>query len=186
MDLPREPDRTITFHIKKIQIQALIITIATLVLGAVMMAFIHLESGFNITFLNFFLWLVLYIILIILHEVFHLIGFVIWGKCNRSDLVYGINRELGVAYAGTKKIIQNQAMKKALLLPFWLTGFLPFIIGIWLNSAVLMTVSAFLIGGGAGDFSMYQQLRKVKKDAYIIDDINEPKLYVFEENPITD
>jgi hypothetical protein len=60
-----------------------------------------------------------------------LIGFMIWGKCKRSDLVYGINREIGAA----------------------------------------------------GDLSMYYHLRKIKKDAFIIDDLNEPRLYVYQNNP---
>ncbi|OAH53230.1 MULTISPECIES: DUF3267 domain-containing protein [Bacillaceae] len=183
MNLPHEPDHTVTFNIKKIHIQALIITVASIVLGAVLMAFFHIKSGFEISFWNFFLLAILYTALIILHEVFHLIGFMIWGKCKRSDLVYGINRELGIAYAGTKKVIVNKAMKKALLLPFWMTGMLPFVIGIWLNNSVLMIVAAFLIGGAAGDFSMYNQLRKIKKDAFILDDVNEPKLYVYNKNP---
>ncbi|OLN23570.1 hypothetical protein BTO30_03860 [Domibacillus antri] len=183
MDLPREPDQIITFNMKKIHIQAFLITVAAIIIGVLLMLFIHTESGFDLSFLGFFLWVVLYILLIVLHEIFHLIGFMIWGKCRWSDLVYGLNRELGIAYAGTKKVLENRAMKKALLLPFWITGMLPFVIGIWMNSAVLMIVSAFLIGGAAGDFSMYKQLRKVKKDAFIIDDLNEPTLYVYNENP---
>lgn len=183
MNLPYKPDHTITFNIKKIHIQAVIITVAAIIIGAALMAFFHLESEFDISFWNFCLWVILYTGLIILHEVCHLIGFMIWGKCKKSDLVYGINRELGIAYAGTKKVIVNKAMKKALLLPFWMTGMLPFIIGLCLNSPVLMIAAAFLIGGAAGDFSMYNQLRKIKKEAFIIDDLNEPKLYVYNQNP---
>ncbi|PWA09667.1 hypothetical protein DCC39_12530 [Pueribacillus theae] len=183
MDLPRDPDKTITFEMKKMHILVLVVSVLAIFFGAIIASMIHTESIFKITLTNFLLFIVLYIAGIILHECCHLLGFMMWGKASWNDLVYGINRELGVAYAGTKKMIQNHAMKKALLLPFWVTGLLPFIIGIWLNNGVLIVVSAFLIGGAAGDFSMYNQLRKVKNDAYIIDDLEKPQLYVFYEKP---
>lgn len=181
MNLSREPDQIITLNMKSIHIRAIALTLMSIFLGAFLMAFIHLESGFSFSLWGVVLWAILYTVLIILHEIFHLIGFMIWGKCKKNDLVYGVNRELGIAYAGTKKVLPVAAMKKALLLPFWTTGLLPFIAGIWLNSAVLMITSAFLIGGAAGDFSMYRQLRQANKDAFILDHLHEPILYVFNE-----
>ncbi|WP_046179359.1 DUF3267 domain-containing protein [Domibacillus tundrae] len=181
MNLPREPDQVITLNMKSIHIWAIVLTLISVFIGAFLMAFLHLESGFSFSLWGFVLWAILYILLIVLHEIFHLIGFIVWGKCRRRDLIYGINRELGIAYAGTKKILPVSAMKRALLLPFWVTGLLPFIAGIWLNSAVLMITSAFLIGGAAGDFSMYRQLRRAKKNAFVLDYLHEPVLYVFNE-----
>lgn len=183
MELPRDPDHTITFNMKKIQIQMLILTFATIFAGFFLAAIFHSEITFSITFMKFLFFILLYVIGIVLHELFHLLGFIVWGKCRWSDLVYGVNRELGVAYAGTKKTLRNRAMKKALLLPFWLTGLLPFLIGIYLNNGMLISVSALLIGGAAGDFAMYNQLRKISSEAYIIDDLKKPQLYVYYDNP---
>lgn len=183
MKLPRDPDHTITFDMKKMQIQMLVLTFAAIFAGFIAAASIHSEFTYSITFMKFLYFILLYAIGIVLHEFFHLLGFMLWGNCRWSDLVYGMNRELGVAYAGTKKTLRNRAMKKALLLPFWLTGLLPFLIGIYLNSGVLITVSALLIGGAAGDFAMYNQLRKISSDAYIIDDLEKPQLYVYDEDP---
>lgn len=183
MKLPRKPNQIITFDMKKMQLYMLLLTFGALFAGFFFAVIFHSEGSMTITLLKFLAFIGLYIIGIILHEFFHLLGFIIWGKCRWSDLVYGINRELGVAYAGTKKTLRNHAMKKALLLPFWLTGLLPYLIGIYLNNGTLISVSALLIGGAVGDFAMYNQLRKINKDAYIIDDIEKPQLYVYLSDP---
>ena len=58
------------------------------------------------------LFVVLYIIFIILHEAFHLIGFMIFGKVPYKALKYGVNLELGIAYATTEQPLYNHAMKR--------------------------------------------------------------------------
>lgn len=125
------------------------------------------------------LFVVLYIIFIILHEAFHLIGFMIFGRVPFKALKYGINLEQGIAYATTKQPLPNHAMKKALLLPFWTTGVLPTIVGFYLNSTVLILIGAVLIAGAVGDFAMYKELRKYPRNAIVQDDPKLPKLYVY-------
>ena len=44
---------------------------------------------------------------------------------------YGVNLKLGVAYATTTIPLKNNAMKKALLLPFWMTGVIPTVDGLF-------------------------------------------------------
>ena len=125
------------------------------------------------------LFVVLYIIFIILHEAFHLIGFMIFGRVPFKALNYGVNLEQGVAYATTERPLPNHAMKKALLLPFWTTGVLPTIVGFYLNSTVLILIGAVLIAGAVGDFAMYKELRKYPRHAIVQDDPKLPKLYVY-------
>ncbi|MFJ5766894.1 DUF3267 domain-containing protein [Lysinibacillus sp. NPDC093210] len=125
------------------------------------------------------LFVILYIVLIILHEAFHLIGFMIFGGVPYKSLKYGVNLELGIAYATTDQLLPNHAMKKALLLPFWTTGIIPTIAGFYFNSTVLLLAGAFLIAGAVGDFAMYKELRKYPKKALVQDDPQLPKLYVY-------
>ncbi len=183
MSVPPQPDKLIGFNIRKVHFQAFILTLAAILAGFVFLIIFHSKISFSFSIWSFTGAVILYILLIVLHEAFHLLGFVIWGKCQKADLIYGINSELGVAYAGTKKTLSVKAMRKALMLPFWITGLLPFLIGIWLNSKSLMIVSSFLIGGAAGDFSMYFQLRKLPKSAFILDDATKPILYVYNKKP---
>ncbi|WP_107838697.1 DUF3267 domain-containing protein [Metasolibacillus meyeri] len=133
----------------------------------------------NFSFLSILIIAILYIILIVLHEAFHLIGFMIFGGAKYKELNYGVNLKLGVAYATTVKPLPNRAMKKALLLPFWTTGVCPTFLGFYIESIAFVIVGALLIAGAIGDFVMYKELRKFPKDALIKDDPELPKLYVY-------
>ena len=62
-------------------------------------------------------------------NVFHLIGFWLFGKVPWRSMDYGLNLKLGIAYATTNMPLPNKAMKRALLLPFWTTGVLPMLLG---------------------------------------------------------
>lgn len=120
-----------------------------------------------------------YIVLIVLHEFFHLFGFRIFSNVPWRKMKVGVNLKLGIAYATTSQLMTNRAIRKSLLLPFWLTGILPALIGIYIGSSLLLILSALLIGGAAGDFSMYRQLKKFPDDWLIQDHPSEPKLFLF-------
>lgn len=125
------------------------------------------------------LFILLYVILIVLHEAFHLIGFIIFGGVHYSSLKYGLNLKMGVAYATTEQPLSNRAMKLALLLPFWTTGVTPTILGFYFNSMMLLILGAFLIAGAVGDFAMYRELKKFPPDVLVKDDPELPRLYVY-------
>ena len=171
----------IELDIKKLMVDNIVLTIGLVIL------FIAIQYGFFKDFqfsfwqmiIGIILFFTLYIVFIVLHEAFHLIGFLIFGGVPFKSLKYGINLELGVAYATTDQPLPNHAMKKALLLPFWTTGVIPTLVGFYVNSTVLLVVGACLIAGAVGDFAMYKELRKYPKDALVQDDPNLPKLYVY-------
>lgn len=140
-----------------------------------------LAYGFSLWGIVYFI--VGYIVLIILHELFHLIGFVIFGKVPVSSLTYGMELSKGYAYATSSAPLQNKRMRKVLLLPFWTTAVIPTIIGFWIQDQVLVLLGAMLAAGAAGDFLMYGKLRKEKNEAWILDDPSQPRLHVYDEYP---
>jgi len=173
------PDKVIEIDLPTVAKSGLYFTLLPL---AILLA-IHfiLEDGlyFNLTFFTL-LWLFGgYILLIVLHEFFHLFGFRVFANVPWKRMKVGINIKLGIAYATTDKLMTNRSIRKALLLPFWLTGILPAIIGLYIGSGVLIVLSALLIGGAAGDFAMYKQLKKLPDNWLIKDDPELPKLYVY-------
>ena len=179
--LPDQEPHVIELDIKKLMMDSIVITSGLSILF-IAIQYICLKD-FAFSFWNmisgFILFILLYIVLIILHEVFHLIGFMVFGGVPYKSLKYGINLELGIAYATTDQLLPNHAMKKALLLPFWTTGIVPTVAGFYVNSTVLLLAGAFLIAGAVGDFAMYKELRKYPKNALIQDDPQLPKLYVY-------
>ena len=160
---------------------SLIITVVTFLLCTFLFIIltptaIHL-SGLTIL-LSLLLITLLYFIFIVIHEACHLIGFIVFGRAPLSSLKWGIDFKKGIAYATTSHTLTNRAMKRALLLPFWLTGVLPCFIGFYMDSYILIVVGVLLIGGAAGDFAMYQALRKFPPHVIVKDDPQAPKLYI--------
>ncbi|MFJ8087930.1 DUF3267 domain-containing protein [Lysinibacillus sp. NPDC095746] len=179
--LPDKEPIVIELDIKKLMMDNIVVTSGLVILFVAIQAICFKDFDFSFwnMILGSFLFVILYIIFIVLHEAFHLIGFMVFGGVPFKSLKYGLNLELGIAYATTEQPLPNHAMKKALLLPFWTTGVLPTIAGFYFNSTVLVLVGAFLIAGAVGDFSMYTALRKYPKNAFIQDDPHLPKLYVY-------
>lgn len=178
-----EPVRIIELDLEKLAPKLLW---ANLLLLAAFAAAYHffgqpLSFGFSWSGIAFFIFG--YIILIILHEIFHLIGFVLFGKVALSSLNYGVNLKMGIAYATTSTPVQNKAMRKVLLLPFWTTAVLPTIMGFWFDSQTTVLLGAMLAAGAIGDFIMYKELRQEKDDTWILDDPALPRLHIYNERP---
>lgn len=178
-----EADRIIELNMEEIAPKMLWINVLLLVLFAAAFHFFVQPFSFRPSWSGILYFFVGYAVLIVLHELFHLIGFVIFGKVAISSLKYGVNLKLGIAYATTNMPVRNKSMKKALLLPFWTTAVLPTIAGFWLDSQVLVLLGAMLAAGALGDFWMYRELLKEPNDAWVIDDDELPRLYIYEQYP---
>ena len=181
MNTTNQPTQIIELDLQRIAWQSFFGTAFLSIFLFLLNAFLHSDFNIDLSLINLIVFLVGYLLLIVLHELSHLIGFVLFGKVPWSSLNYGVNLKLGIAYATTNELLRNKAMKRVLLLPFWTTGFLPTVIGLWMNYSLLVLLGAFLIAGAFGDFAMYKELRKVSNTAFIKDDPELPKLYVYED-----
>ena len=161
---------TIEINLNKVTWLSLVITVIFSIIGMLLYMLLHREFEISFSFISILLFFIGYVILIVLHECFHLIGFWMFGKVPWKSMDYGINLKMGIAYATTSIPLPNSAMKKALLLPFWTTGVIPIIIGYSVHSPIFVLLGAFLIGGA--------ELRKYPKDILIKDDPVKPILYV--------
>lgn len=139
---------------------------------------------FTFSFTAILLLIAGYILLVILHEFFHLFGFRVFANVPWKRMKVGVNLKFGIAYATTDKLMTNKAIRKALLLPFWATGIVPAVIGLYIDSSVLIILAALLIGGAAGDFAMYKALKKHPDDWLIKDDPELPRLYVYSPDQV--
>lgn len=174
-----EPDKIIEIDLPRVAKTGLWITVLTLIGLLIVKGFIDGGLSYSITIWSFLLVIVGYVVLIVLHELFHLLGFRVFGKVPWKSMVVGMNLKLGIAYATTDQLMTNRAIQKALLLPFWTTGVVPALIGLATGNGIWLTLAAFLIGGAAGDFAMYKELRKLPEDWLVKDDPQQPKLYLF-------
>lgn len=178
------PDKVIDIDLPRVMKQGIYLTVFSLTV----LLFIHfiLEGGFyfSVSLLSLVILFGGYLVLVILHEFFHLVGFRFFANVPWKRMNVGVDLKMGIAYATTDKLMTNHAIRKALLLPFWLTGVLPALVGLYIGSGVLIILSAFLIGGAAGDFAMYRQLKRLSDDWLVKDDPQLPRLYVFKPDKL--
>lgn len=175
-----QQSKIVELNMRKIAKLNIWLTIILIITFTIVYKIMYGQTNFSL--LSMLVIAVLYIIFIILHEAFHLIGFMMFGGAKFKELDYGINLKLGVAYATTAKPLKNSAMKKALLLPFWTTGVFPTVLGLYIESFSFVLTGALLIAGAIGDFAMYKELRKFPDDVLVKDDPQLPKLYIVEDN----
>lgn len=169
----------VELDLKKIAKQSLWLTFLPLVVLLVLRGLLQGGLFFEFSLWYFVYALFGYTLLIVIHEFFHLFGFRIFCNVPWKNMAYGVNLKLGVAYATADQLMDNKGIRKALLLPFWMTGALPAVLALYFNDGVLLLLSAMLIGGAAGDFAMYKELKKFPDDAMVKDDPELPKLYVY-------
>lgn len=179
MDQFPTPNKIVEIDLPTVARQGLYLSGLALLLLLIVHFIIAGRFYFSFTLFTALLLLTGYIILIILHEFFHLFGFRLFGNVPWKQMKVGVNLKLGIAYATTDKLMTNKAIRKALLLPFWLTGVVPALVGLSIGSGILIILAAFLIGGAAGDFAMYKELKKLPDDWLVKDDPALPKLYVY-------
>ncbi|MFC4713728.1 DUF3267 domain-containing protein [Planococcus dechangensis] len=178
-----DPRRIIDLNIEEIAPKALWFNVLLVVGFALAYQFFREPLSFAFSLTGIVYFLVGYVLLIVLHELFHLIGFVVFGKVPVSSLQYGVNLSMGVAYATSDQPVKNRAMRAVLLLPFWMTAVVPTALGFWIGDQVLVLLGAMLTAGAFGDFLMYRELRKEPDDAWILDDPELPRLHVYSEFP---
>lgn len=174
-----EPNKVIDIDLQAVAKRSLLITVLSLVVLLALKMVIVKEFSFTITWWSVAFFIIGYVVLIVLHELFHLLGFRIFAGVPWKRMIIGVNLKLGIAYATTDLPMTNRAIRKALLLPFWTTGIVPALIGLSIGNGLVVGLAALLIGGAAGDFAMYKELRKLPDDWLVKDDPELPRLYVY-------
>ncbi|MFD6506960.1 MULTISPECIES: DUF3267 domain-containing protein [unclassified Bacillus (in: firmicutes)] len=171
---------TVSVSMVKLNIYAFFIIFAL----AIGISYLHaLFSGkfqFEITLPVMFLLIIGMIVLVCIHEAIHLIGFRYIGGVPWSELKWGVNWKLGVAYAHSKKEITVKQMKKVLMLPFLPTGILPIAIGLAMNVQAISFLGVLLTAGCIGDIALYQKVSKFPDDALVKDHPSKPQFTVYE------
>ncbi|MGM0896730.1 MAG: DUF3267 domain-containing protein [Bacillota bacterium] len=178
-----EPHRIIDLNIEEIAPKALWFNVLLVAAFALAYQFFREPLSFGFSLVGILYFIGGYALLIVLHELFHLIGFVAFGKVPISSLQYGLNLQMGIAYATSDRPVKNRAMRAVLLLPFWMTAFLPTVIGFWIGDQVLVLLGAMLTAGAFADFLMYWELRKEPDETWILDDPELPRLHVYSDYP---
>ena len=132
------------------------------------------EKNFAIAFIFYLLW-------VILHELLHGIGHLVCGS-KLNDLSFGAALEKGVLFCLIRKEIGKKQILISLMFPFFFIGVLTYIIGIIINSPLLLVLSIANISGAVGDLIMFFNFIKLKNDITYIEPGDGTSFYIMSNN----
>ncbi len=142
-----------------LQVISIIILIVMLILTA------YLSDGIFMTNKDLELIFLLIIPYLILHELLHSIAYVINGA-DFKNITYGAHIEKGILCCLCKQNVSKRNILISLLFPFIIIGVITYIIGILINSTVLIWLSILNISGCSADLIMFFELLKLKDFEY--------------------
>lgn len=108
---------------------------------------------------------ILMILYLCLHELLHSLSYVLHGA-SLKNITYGANLEKGVLCCLCKQRIDRKNILISLIYPFIFIGLLTYIIGIVIDSPILIALSVINISGCAGDLVMFFNFLKLKTFEY--------------------
>ena len=111
---------------------------------------------------NCFIFILLFLMYTILHELLHSFSYVIHGA-KYKNITYGCAFEKGILYCLCKQNISRKNILKSLMYPFIFIGVLTYIISLIFYSKTLLLLSIFNIAGCAGDLIMFAFISKLDK-----------------------
>lgn len=152
-------------------VYAVIVFIITIVLHGVLWG--SSETIFSVQAL------ILSIVLIFLHEVCHCIGYLRGDNVSFKDVKIGFNIKQLMPYAHCKKVLDVKKYRFAVMLPTFVTGVLPLLIGLSLGKMYLTVAGSFLIASGIGDLMIWWAIRNCSDGNLIYDHPTEAGCIVY-------
>lgn len=109
-----------------------------------------------------FIWL-------IIHELLHGLGFIIFKEVKIKNLTFGMFLEKGIFYVMCKQNIDRRIILTSLCFPVIIIGLITLIVGMYINSFMLVYLSILNIVASIGDIVMIIYFIKAPKDIVYLD-----------------
>ena len=137
------------------------------ILGVVIFIFLLVITfllGFSVDFGdNFFLFLGVMVLYLMLHEFLHGVGYFLGGTKHNS-IQYGLCLEKGLMYCMAYQEVSKKNILISLQMPFMVIGVITYIIGIIFNLKLLVLLSIINLVGACMDLVMFIYILKLPKD----------------------
>lgn len=112
--------------------------------------------------------LIAYFFWMLLHEALHGLAHLLCGT-KLKDISFGAALEKGVLFCLIRKEVSKKQILISLIFPFFFIGVVTYIIGLIIDSPILLILSIFNIGGASGDLLMFYHFMKLDKDITYIE-----------------
>ncbi len=152
----------------KFEMNVKIMSIISILLAIILMIIfyknLNLDMLYSTTKQAFFILLLIFIWCII-HELIHALFYYLTGT-KKENISFGIALEKGVFYCLTNQEIKKSGILISLIAPFFFIGIVTLIIGLFINSSILVLLSIFNIAGASGDLIMFFYFLKLDNFLY--------------------
>lgn len=135
-----------------------IITILTFIV------FISLPIEIVLAIKNIYLELIVMLLIFVIHEILHGIGFRLFGHAKGKNIVYGAKLESGIFYCACKEEISKAGIIGSLLIPIIFLTILPFIIGFTYSNNILILIGIINLLGATFDILATIDIIRLPRD----------------------
>ena len=150
------------YYMFKMNMSFLNILSIILILLSVLVFYLIYGDQTKIVFASIYTpFILIYVPYLACHELFHSLAYVIHGA-KFKNITYGVHLEKGVLCCLCKQNIDKKNILFSLIYPLVFLGFITFIIGIVINSPLLVALSLANISGCSGDIVMFYHLVKLQ------------------------
>ena len=137
------------------------------IVGVVILLLEYQDSYFvNFNILSFFIIMFLWLIL---HEGLHGMGFALFKEVDKRNITFGMFLEKGVFYCMCKQKIDKKIILTSLLFPVTIIGVITLIMGMIVNSFLLVYLSILNIVSSIGDIVMTIYFLRAPDDIIYLD-----------------
>jgi hypothetical protein len=132
-------------------------------------------------YLDIIISIIMIAVLLIIHELIHALGAIVFGKLSFKDIKFGVNLKQGMLYCHMEKPMKVNAYRIAILLPIIFTGIIPLIISAFWGNIFLVVVFSLMVSGGAADIIMFFSLAGISNNTLVSDHPKAPAYYLLYE-----
>jgi hypothetical protein len=130
------------------------------------------------------LWLILlFIVLIVVHELIHGLVFMIKSKRGFKSVKFGFIAKYVMPYCHCEEVLKRNDYILAALMPLLLVGLLPAVLSLFTGSLTLLALGVLGISGAAGDIMIVKSVLGESRDCLIYDLLDEPGCIVYRPQP---
>lgn len=135
---------------------------------------IYRNDSLIVLYNNLNIIMILYIPYLLLHELLHSFAYIKYGA-DFDNITYGMHLEKGILCCLCKQRISKKNILCSLLYPFIIIGIITLLLGIIVDSSLLILLSLINITGCSGDLVMFYHLLKLKN--YEFSEYNDPMAF---------
>ena len=126
----------------------------------------------------YLLFLLIFLVGIVFHELIHGITWVLVGRKNWSSIKFGFQAATFTAYCHIKEPMLINPYRWGAVMPGIITGFLPALIGIVIGNLAVFLIGLLFVFAAGGDLLILWLIRKVGKSALVEDHPTRAGCYV--------